>query len=358
MDMTHRSHTRLQVKSSWVTYAAAATLALGGLFSKAYGDGFDVVVGGLHSPRGLTFAPGGRLYVAEAGGVEGNNSAIDEVLNPASDHASLRTVASGFASSDEIGVDGISALGNGAIFAITGESEEASGPGFGRLYQVTTSGKVRDVANVGNVNYDWTGANPQLDPGGQYPDANPYGILALPGHIYVTDAGANTLNEVSLDGTVTILAYFENNITSDSTPTTVVQGPDGALYIGTLALVDSFRFGPSAKIYRVDPATLTGGSDVPIIGQDHEWTKGLSPIQNMAFGPDGSLYVSELFVHGPDDPVGDVVKIPFNDPSIRISLTGETLPFPGGVAVAPNGTVYAVGWAVSPNGFVARLTSK
>jgi hypothetical protein len=35
-----------------------------------------------------------------------------------------------------------------------------------------------------------------------------------------------------------------------------------------------------------------------------------------------------------------------------------TLPFPGGVAVAPDGTVYAVGGAVFPNGFVARLDKR
>jgi hypothetical protein len=72
----------------------------------------------------------------------------------------------------------------------------------------------------------------------------------------------------------------------------------------------------------------------------------------MAFGPDGSLYVAEIFVNGI---VGDVVKIPFNDPSTHISLTGVTLPFPGGVAVARDGTVCAAGGAVFPNGFVVRL---
>lgn len=30
-------------------------------------DSFSVVLDGLQSPRGLTFAPGGRLYVAQAG---------------------------------------------------------------------------------------------------------------------------------------------------------------------------------------------------------------------------------------------------------------------------------------------------
>jgi len=333
--------------------AVLAALALGGLASSsARADGYTVVVGGLHSPRGLTFGPGGRLYVAEAGDPE-RGSAIDEVLNPTSDHASLRTVVAGLPSGESVGVDGISAIGNGTIYGIIGESEESNGPCFGHLIKVNVAGGVRDVANVGSVDYAFTGTHPELDPGGQFPDANPYGVLALPGHIYVADAGANTLDEVSPSGKVTILAYFQNTSTSDAVPTSIAQGPDGALYIGILASLGGGVYGP-AKIYRIDPAELTPGT-VPIIGDEHLWATGLRPVQGLAFGPDGSLYVSELFVQGP---VGDVVKIPFNDPSTHISMTGATLAFPGGITVAADGTVYVVGGAVFPNGFVARLTEK
>jgi len=51
-----------------------------------------------------------------------------------------------------------------------------------------------------------------------------------------------------------ILAYFPNNANGDATPACVAKGPDGALYIGTLALVNSIVFSPSAKIFRVDPS--------------------------------------------------------------------------------------------------------
>jgi hypothetical protein len=348
--------TKFQIRTSGrATYAALAALAIGTLANQAIASGYTVVVGGLHSPRGLTFAPGGRLYVAEAGGVAGHASAIDEVVNWATDHATLRTVVRGLPSTEgNVGADGISAQGNGDIFAIIAESEQAEGPGFGHLIKVNTAGQVRDVADVGDVDYAFTGNHPELDPDHQFPDANPYGVLALPGHIYVADAGANTLDEVSPSGRVTILAYFANPPISDAVPTTVAQGPDGALYIGTLALAESQANGPSAKIYRIEIGELSGAT-VPVIGAEHEWATGFSPIQNMAFGPDGSLYVSEDFVQGI---LGDIVKIPFNDPATRISLTGATLPFPGGVAVASDGTVYAVGWAVSPLGFVARLAEK
>jgi hypothetical protein len=357
--------------------AGAATVLIAALMPGAASavPPFQVVADGLHSPRGLTFGPGNRLYVAEAGSGStaqapiGHDGAIREIVGPASAQPTLRTVISGLPSiggdGEILGVAGISAQGNGSIYAIMGESAPAIGdPAFGQLIKVSTDGDLRTVADVGGPNFAWTGAHPELDPGGQYPDSNPYGVLALPGHEYVVDAGANTLNEVFPNGKVKILAYFENNITADSTPTCVAQGPDGALYVGTLALVDSALFGPSAKVYRVDPATLTGGSVVPVLGAANEWATGLEPINGCAFGPDGSFYASQLFTSvsfGPGGftPAGgDVVKIPFATPATHVSLTGGTLPLAGGVAVARDGTVYAVGLtAFAPTGFVARLTS-
>lgn len=326
--------------------------------AKAASSTYTIIATGLHAPRGLTFGPPDRLYVAEAG-LGGQTGAVDEILNPRSTHPTVRAVVSGLASAadegDVLGVSGLSAHGNGGIYAIMGLSQQATGnPAFGRLLKVASNGQVKVVADVGKVSYQFTGANPQLDPGGQYPDANPYGVLALPGHTYVLDAGANTLNEVFANGAVKILAYFENNITADATPTCAAQGPDGALYICTLSLVDSLVFGPSAKVYRVDPNSLPSGGAVPIIGKEHEWATGLWPINGCAFGPDGSLYVGEL-ITGNDFSGGDVVKIPFNSPATHISLTDQTLPLAGGVAVARDGTVYAVGLTVAPNGFVARL---
>jgi hypothetical protein len=323
---------------------------------------YTVIASGLHAPRGLSIGPGDRLYVAEAGLGGGNNGAIDEIRNPNSPHPTLRPIVSGLASiispeGDILGVSGLSAHGNGSIYAVMGESQEATGnPALGRLLKVTPSGHFKVVANPGRVGYLFTGANPQLDPGGQYPDANPYGVLALPGRTFVLDAGANTLNEVFANGTTRILAYFENNITADSTPTCAAQGPDGALYICTLSLVDSLVFGPSAKIYRVDPNALGGGNTVPIIGAANEWATALWPINGCAFGRDGSLYITEL-ITASDFSGGDVVKIPFHNPAMHISLTNQTLPIPGGVAVGRDGTVYAAGLTVSPDqGFIARLS--
>jgi sugar lactone lactonase YvrE len=70
------------------------------------------------------------------------------------------------------------------------------------------------------------------------------------------------------------------------------------------------------------------------------WAKGFWPINGCSFGPDGSFYVSELS----NDPSvvigGDVVKVSFEHPQKRESLTNSALTTPGGVAVSWDGTVY------------------
>lgn len=360
-----------------LTLGAALVLALTiAIPVTASSPPFTVIAGGLHNPRGLTFGPGGRLYVAEAGTGTGgavphvgHDGAILEITDPAGASPSLRTVVSGLLSlgspeGDVLGVDGISAHGNGGIYAIMGESPDASGQaGAGALWKVTTGGSAKMVANVGATDYAWTAAHAGLVPG-QFPDANPYGILALPDRQYVADAGSNTLDSVLADGTVQVLAFFPNDPISDATPTCVAQGPDGALYVGTLDLVASAVLGPSAKVYRIDPATLSG-HQVRMLGPADVWASGLEPINGCAFGPNGALYVSQLFTsisigpNGPQPAGGDVVKLPFAHPATHVSLTGGSLPLAGGVTVAGDGTVYAVGLtAFAPTGFVARLTER
>ncbi len=349
---------------------------------------YTVVAGGLLSPRGLTFAPGGRLYVAEAGngagpglGGFGTTGRITEIVSPLSASPTTRTVISGLVSvgspeGDTVGVDGLSALGNGGIYAIMAESPDATGnDGFGKLLKVSTDGDMRVVADVGHADYAWTGSvigDPVYDPGGQYPDANPYGVLALPGHTYVVDAGANTLDEVLANGRLRILAFFPNidfavpfppfETKTDATPTCVVQGPDGMLYVGILSLVPSIFGGPTAKVYRVDPSTIGQDGAITVLGPSDEWSTGFWPINGCAFGPDGTFYATELFTGvdaGGNLTGGDVVAIRSGAPATHISLTGGSLPLVGGVAVAADGTVFAAALtAFAPTGFVARLANK
>ena len=408
----------LRIKSffSWKTFTLIVLQTLLCVFTSVAGvqpsQPFTVIVSGLMSPRGLTFGPGDKLYVAEAGNgdgtagsIVGNTGKISQILNPASNHPTISTIVSGIVSiidepdsipgvvTNYIGVDGISAgLGNGNIAAITALSPlnvddpgAAGNEALGNLLSVSRGGQVRTVAQVGSVDYIFTETQPQPPSppgmGPQFPDANPYGVLALPGITYVVDAGSNTLDSVFPNGRVEVEAYIPNTPLSDAVPTCVAKGPDGMLYVGTLALVDSIDSvlaggKPQAKVYRIDPASFGHGIDhvkMTVFAQN------LWPINGCTFGPDGTFYASELFTSAtlaspaPPPPIppfvlagGDVVAIGHD--GTPKSLTGGTLPFPGGVAVASDGTVYAVGLSASfgpppppplpSTGFVARLTNK
>ena len=320
------------------------------------------VVGGLHSPRGLTFGPGGQLFVAQTGETDTVDGSIIEILSPMAVRPKVRTIASDLAVTGDpeegefLGISGISVFGNGVNFGLYGimavDPQQTGDEAFGNLLRVNNHNQVETLVNVGSFDYEWTAEHIDLAPN-DFPDANPYGVLVVPGHVYVVDAGANTLDEVMPDGSIIILAYFPLNELADATPTCACQGPDGFLYIGTLALVDSLFLGPQAKVYRLDPAdaNIPEPWNTPMT----VWASDLWPINGCTFGRDGNFYASQLFtnpnwIYG-EDPEGDVVKIPFNSPSTHTFLAGGALSFTGGVAVGPNGAVYvADGTAFVPPG--------
>lgn len=318
---------------------------------------------GLQHPRGLAFGPGGMLYVAQAG--EGGATFTGKVTairypwlpNPAVEDLITGLISVGDEKTS-VSVAGLSTIGDGTLYAAMEVSNAATGftSQLGHILKFSQGGQTRDLLNLGDPDYFWSLDHVNLAPR-DFPDSNPYGILALSDRIYVTNAASNTLDLVKPDGSHEILAYFPNNIIADATPTCVDKGPDGALYIGTLALVDSIVFGPSAKVYRVDPSQTDPNDFNKVLHVATLWTSGLWPINGCAFGPDGSFYVSQLITssafHG-----GDVIKIPFATPGVHTSLTNNSLAFPAGVAVGPDAHVYVSnGTAFVPFGQVLRLTN-
>ena len=343
----------------------------------------SVIATGLNNPRGLNFGADGALYVAEAGsggvgpcgpGPEGNRcygtSGSITRIDPQDDSAtrvlmnlpSLASPDGSFAT----GIHDLSFQGLGNTVFTTGFGGHpsdrtanfgAAGMGFARLGRMNALGKVALIHDLG-------GYEMENNPTGDEVDSNPYGTLALPGRTVFADAGGNALNQISARGIASTLSTFPDRmvlappflelpagtlIPMDTVPTTVAQGPDGAFYVGQLT---GFPFPvDDALIYRV-PAN--GGTPTVHAG-------GFTSVIDIAFGPDGSMYVVELAKNGllaafiDGDWSGALIRVAPD--GLRTELATGLLTAPGGVAIGSDGAVYVTNKSIfSGTGEVIRIS--
>jgi hypothetical protein len=344
----------------------------------------STVAKGLDNPRALAFDSDGTLFVAEAGhgGPEcimggpgpggelcaGFTSGVSRI-----DAGVAHRVADGYASlagrdgSVAIGIDGISILDDWRLFAVEGESRQKLPPtGFsketlekgkaqlGRLFEFHP-GHARTVADVGGFDWEWSEEHKSLVPE-QFPDANPYAVLATGDGEWVVDAAANTLDWVSSSGKVRVVAFIPNPIkeghpVSDAVPTCVAKGPDGAVYVSQLTGGGN---GPgAASVWRVEPWD----------GDVSKWATGLTAVTGCGFDTDGDFYAVEFSTLGFESfapETGAVVRVPPHSTS-PITLVSK-LSFPNGFAARPH-QIYVSNWSIAPaagshgaTGEVLRIT--
>jgi len=329
------------------------------------------VVTGLQLPRGIAFDGLGGMYVAQSGlpGTAAHGlttGTVDKYNLGAPAHPVWSTsFPAAFSAEgghvDVIGPTGLSAVGRGCTRSSQGSRNgcqvlmimglnhhEIPAPGFGHLYSLdAATGTATDRADIGEQNFTWTDQHRTLF--GDFPDSNPYGVLITHGgsasshNTFVVDAGANTVSEVAADGTATVIAYIPNETpvaglpTRDATPTCAAQGPDGALYVGTLDLLRNFIDPAQGRshVYRIDPR-----SHEDIFTAAHVWASGLTAITACAFDDAGNFWAAEMFKFNPGGPPGDVVRVAFADPAHPEHIGGGRLPFPGGIAQGPDGAMY------------------
>jgi sugar lactone lactonase YvrE len=326
----------------------------------------------LDNPRGLAWGPEGGLYVAESGrggsGVcvpapdapppavrcYGATGAISRLWHGVQERVAtgLPSIAFQPAGDTAAGPQHVSFQGRGGLFVTIGCSCNKATPtgalldglGFGYLLKVSASGNTKRIADV--ARYE-AAANPD---GGQI-DSNPYGLLALPRDRLVTDAGGNSLVDVAANGDMTTLATFPKapvpGPPRDAVPTDVVVGPDGAYYVSTLT---GFPFtAGTASVYRV----VRG--QAPTL---YAWN--LTALTDLAFGPDGSLYVLQHASAIPGIPFpfagpGAIWRVPPGGGGTSTLVAGG-LPRATGLVVGADGALYAsVNGASAGNGAVWRI---
>ena len=294
---------------------------------------------------GLAAAPDGSLLVADAG------AGIVELRNgQGSQVAALPGVAD------------IAPIGRGNMFALTGI-------GDWKLYRVSRGG-IQQIADL--LAFE-TNVNPDR---GEI-DSNPFDVAALSGtKALVADAGGNALLIVDQHGNVDWVATLPDQSVPtdhikalvgcptdnpnlafvcglppmmDAQPvaTSIAVGPDGAYYVGELT---GFP-GPvgESRVWRIEPGTLharCGSSPACSVVAD-----GFTSIVDLAFGPDGTLYVDEYdeagfiavelaFMGLPGLTVGGTVNA-CDVSSGSCSEVAGGLMLPIAVAVDKSGTVYA-----------------
>jgi hypothetical protein len=315
----------------------------------------EVIASGLDNPRRLAFGPDGALYVAEAGrggssslcapdpGTGANRcygptGAITQITGIGV-HQRVVTGLPSMAPADGNNAAGPSDIGFGfgtawVLISYAGNplartQFEAAGIRFGSLIRVDG---IEQWAHVLDVSDHET-----TNPDGGVLDTNPFGMSVLSNRIVVADAGANALLQIGLFGQISTLASFPSRMvgpaTIQSVPTTVIEAPDGNLYVGELTGAP-FPVG-AARIYRVP-----GGGGTPVVV-----ATGFTTIIDIAIDTArGFGYVLEHDADGIIPPLGPGVE----GRLIRIHLaTGARtviaqagLVKPGGVAVGPEGALY------------------
>lgn len=334
--------------------------------------GTELFASGLNNPRGLAFGPDGLLYIAEAGvaGTEactmgpegypicyGSTGAITRI----DADGAVKQILSGLGNSamKDTGMNGIGpsavAFADSTMIVVTGLGADPKvrdtlgpiGKDLGRLFKLV-DGQRTDIADI-------SGYEASANPDGAQVDSNPFALAVLPdGAFAVVDAGGNSLLKVTPGGQISTLAVFKqgeakmddgSTIPYDAVPDALALSPDGSsLTVGTLTGA---------------PFPVGGASvwSVPIAGGDPtETAKGFTNIIDLAYGPDGSLYVLEMLKNGlgnmnPADPTtmgGQLTRVaPDGTKSV---ILGDGLVFPTALAIGPDKMLYIANFGTLAGG--------
>lgn len=412
MDMSSRSFNRRTF--TLTAGAGAAALAVGGI-SPAVAqeatpveggppalpplpEGATVVATGLYNPRYIAFGDDGTMYVTEAGvggdepvafgppPGEGTPDAAGQAT-PVTDEAASgpdmggatrgstgqisqvtpdgtqSVTATGLASySIGVGPHGIVVVDGQVYFTIGGIAVEAGitpldgENGLHRLDPAT--GEVTQLAEFNTYEIE-------NNPDGADINPNIYGLSAgdSDGRLTVNDAGANAIYSVDPEtGDFTVRGVVpdlngltanleEGAITDDpprqAVPTGGAYNAGGAYFV---SLLSEFWPENGPSVLRVD-----GDGDFATFTSV---TTGRSYVTGLAFGPDGQLYLSQLFDDPEGAPVGTIFRVNTGDGTVEPVVEGLVMPH--GIAFDGDGNLYATVYVLMsgpdmPAGEVVRI---
>ncbi len=326
--------------------ALAAAFALSCVSAQALEYVANVVASGLNNPRGLAFDSQGALWITETGLPIGSgpSTIIRGETVTYSETGSVTRVFGGQQSrifsglptmfveatgQVEGGPGGIAFSPNGALHLMIGyvgvhpdlrfTDLDPVGYQFGRL--ISLGGAVDVAAHEALHNPDGAGI-----------ESNPWNMAWSGNGWYVTDAAANALLHVGLDDSISTVAVFPARnlggpFPTQSVPTGVAVGPDGAVYVSEMT---GFPFpGGGSRVTRVD---ADGSLSV--------FADGFTMALDIAFDPAGNLYVLEHDANGLLAPgsTGQLWRV--GTDGARQMIFSDGLVNPIALAVGPDGALY------------------
>lgn len=319
----------------------------------------EVVADGLNAPRGIYHDRlGQRLLLAEAGDPALNTGpcgfaerGLPMCLGPSGSvmeyklsSGSTRRIATGLPSTTipdttvTIGVHDVTMGKYGLPTVVIGTLgnkpyRESLGPGavnLGRAASILPDGTLKPFADVLTF-------QDNLHPG--HIESNPFGVITTRYGTVIANAGGPNTNKgndlllVTPNKKIVQLAQFpEHPSVTDPTrlirsvPTSVVEGCDGALYVGELSGAPFFP--GEARIWRVVP-----GQPAQVLHT------GFSTIVDLTLDERGRLIVLQTSAD-PFDTTLDGTLIRIEQDGSRTVLANTGLTNPGGVASVGNGVFY------------------
>jgi hypothetical protein len=346
--------------------AAAFAVALAASVAPAAArpDPDGVVVEGLSDPRGIAAAGGRTLHVADSG-----SGKVIRVEPRRRGSPSVSTFAE-LPFDPEAGPFPVEVVYRGPnhVWATLSGDPAAGGATVVRLDR---KGRVTESFDI--AAYQQT--DPDLDDQEDFPEeSNPFGLAKLSGGgVLVADSAGNDVLKITTRKTIKTIARFlpedvpwpdglpfpgpppGTPTPAESVPTAVAIGPDGAWYVSELKGFPFIK--GTSRIWRIEPGTKNATCDPesPTTGPCTSHATGFTSVIDLAFGPDGTMYVLEIVKEGllgaeifGDPPIGALWAV---NGGTKTELAPGTLLAPGGVAVGYNGTLsVTTGTVFGPGG--------
>jgi hypothetical protein len=349
----------LGVVAAFVVVLAAAVAP-----AAARPDPDGVVVEGLTDPRGISAAGGRALLVAEG---DGQITRIEPRRRGA---PSVSTFAE-FEFDPDAGPFPVEVAYQGPnhVWATLAGDPAAGGS---RVVRLDRKGRVTVSLDIAA----YQATDPDEDDQDDFPEeSNPFGLALLPGGgVLVADSAGNDVLKITKRKTIKTVARFLREevpwpdvelpfpgpppgtpTPAESVPTAIAIGPDGAWYVSELK---GFPFVKgTSRIWRIEPGAKNATCDPenPTTGPCTTYATGFTSVIDLAFGPDGTMYVLEIVKEGllgaeilGEPPIGALWAVSGGS---KTELVPGTLLAPGGVAVGYNGTLsVTTGTVFGPGG--------